>query len=517
MAGRGMLLRSCRLCVARVLGILPRSQTPVVGSRLAAWSLVQARPLVRVPQLVPGPCSLRSVTQRAVHEAASAPSEARPGNPTPPASSHCILNFYHLVDIPRPHEVLEQHRAFLEGREVRGRIYISHQGINAQCGGVTADAVAYVQWLAQEQSLFEGLRYKLYPADDHAFPRLRLKFRPNLISLAGGMAAAPVTDAQARATPLDPLAWKEMLAQAQSQSSGTKPVVLDVRNSYEWDAGHFEGAQRPLEDEFRETPTASSRTPLPHHLEGVDPATPIMMYCTGGIRCDVYSTHLRAQGYSNLYSLDGGIQSYLDAGVGEHWKGSLYVFDSRMAVPAPSPAATGEEGEAGLTAAAPCQVCGGAAVLPHMNCANIDCNKLFIACPACKTHLKGCCSEPCMTAPRLLRPIKDAGVYGSWTAYAGEDGVAAAAIRSGRGSRRAQRRAVRLAEERSRQRAKREEKMERRRLVEQVMAACAAKAPAEAEDPAWRRLREARLKLMAQRQDKLRGPAHAAAEEARGS
>lgn len=154
-AGRGMLLRSCRLCVARVLGIAPRSQTPVVGSRLAAWSLVQARPLVRVPQLVPGPCSLRSVTQRAVHEAASAPSEARPGNPTPPASSHCILNFYHLVDIPRPHEVLEQHRAFLEGREVRGRIYISHQGINAQCGGVTADAVAYVQWLAQEQSLFE--------------------------------------------------------------------------------------------------------------------------------------------------------------------------------------------------------------------------------------------------------------------------------------------------------------------------------------------------------------------------
>ena len=79
------------------------------------------------------------------------------------------------------------------------------------------------------------------PAPDHMFPKLRLKYRPNLISLAGGMAALPVTDPAARATPVAPTEWAAMLA------AEAPPVVLDVRNSYEWDAGHFEGAERPLE------------------------------------------------------------------------------------------------------------------------------------------------------------------------------------------------------------------------------------------------------------------------------
>lgn len=152
--------------------------------------------------------------------------------------------------------------------------------------------------------IVQDLRYKLYGTEEHAFPRLRLKCRPNLISLAGGMAGLPVTDAAARATPLPPPAWKAMLAEVgerggergrrggrpgggwerrektcalpaaqgegpggegathtahpllsmvdpQAQQPGTedeqKPVVLDVRNSYEWDAGHFQGAERPVE------------------------------------------------------------------------------------------------------------------------------------------------------------------------------------------------------------------------------------------------------------------------------
>lgn len=119
---------------------------------------------------------------------------------------------------------------------------------------------------------------------------------------------------------------------------------------------------------------------MPDHLRGVPRDRPIMMYCTGGIRCDVYSTHLRRQGFTNLFTLEGGIQDYLEQESGELWNGSLYVFDGRMAVPGRASGAAA----APLKAAVPCALCGGEAELPHMNCANVDCNKLFIACPTCK-------------------------------------------------------------------------------------------------------------------------------------
>jgi predicted sulfurtransferase len=136
------------------------------------------------------------------------------------------------------------------------------------------------------------------------------------------------------------------------------------------------------------------------------------MYCTGGIRCDVYSTFLQQRGFRNLYSLQGGIQHYLEEVGAEHWKGSLHVFDDRMAVaPGRMGGATAAENEAAaqpLPSAEPCAVCGGPPVLPHINCADVDCNLLFLICGDCKARLKGCCCEACRDhAPRLVRPTRD--------------------------------------------------------------------------------------------------------------
>lgn len=102
-------------------------------------------------------------------------------------------------------------------------------------------------------------------------------------------------------------------------------------------------------------------------------ASPLQMYCTGGIRCDIYSTFLKKRGFNNLYSLEGGVQGYLLAEGSKMWDGSLFVFDGRMALPADNPACLSSSAEAGnLPAAIPCQVCNGAtAQLPHINCANI--------------------------------------------------------------------------------------------------------------------------------------------------
>lgn len=128
------------------------------------------------------------------------------------------------------------------------------------------------------------------------------------------------------------------------------------------------------------------------------------MYCTGGIRCDIYSTFLKQRGFRNLFSLEGGVQNYLEKEGDTSWEGSLYVFDDRMAVAAGdmSGASTAQ-----LPAAVGCQLCGGEVHLPHLNCANVDCNFLFLACAGCKGEMKGCCCVSCRDeAPRLLRPMK---------------------------------------------------------------------------------------------------------------
>ena len=89
-----------------------------------------------------------------------------------------------------------------------------------------------------------------------------------------------------------------------------------------------------MQENFNETPTeVSSSESIPSYLQGKAGDTPVMMYCTGGIRCDVYSAHLRDKGFTNLYTLEGGVQNYLRQEGHEMWDGSLFVFDGRMAVP----------------------------------------------------------------------------------------------------------------------------------------------------------------------------------------
>ena len=138
------------------------------------------------------------------------------------------------------------------------------------------------------------------------------------------------------------------------------------------------------------------------------------MYCTGGIRCDVYSTFLKQRGFRRLYSLQGGVQSYLETEGPEHWRGSLYVFDERMAVDASHLGGPEDEAaRAAMPAATPCAVCGAPPQLPHINCANVDCNLLFLACGGCQARLQGCCCEDCRdNAPRLLRPAKEGAECG---------------------------------------------------------------------------------------------------------
>jgi predicted sulfurtransferase len=319
----------------------------------------------------------------------------------------CVMNFYHLVDVASEEIELAAHKVYLEGKDIKGRIFISNQGINAQLSGPKAVTTKYAEWIKTRPN-FGDLYYSTYASPGHAFPKLTVRSKA-LVSLLREM-DLPVTDPKQRAEKVPPKKWREMLEKGQDTSGEVKeeekPLLIDVRNDYEWDTGHFAGADKPQEYNFIETPTGRE---IYSGLEDVDRNKPIMMYCTGGIRCDIDSTVMRKQGFKNLYTLEGGIQKYLREEGDEHWKGSLYVFDSRMAVPTHLDS-TKQDGQ--LKTVAPCAICGETeGQAPHLNCANVDCNKLFLACEKCKPKFKGCCCAECTTAPRLLRPIKKGGGY----------------------------------------------------------------------------------------------------------
>ena len=358
-----------------------------------------------------------------------------------------LITFFRFTAIEDPRAEVERHRAHIarNGWELRGRIYINEQGINAQMSGRGREGEAYAKWV-ESDARFSGMRISVYPMEEQAHPRLALRYKPNLVQLEGGTNHLPLTDREARAKPLSPKEWHENLIKANAGEADA-PLLLDVRNGYEWDVGHFRGAERPVQESFRETVYTNVQDGL-GPLAGIDKSKPIMMYCTGGIRCDVYSTVLREQGYTNVMTLEGGVQAYFDE-YGKRgdqlWDDHLFVFDSRLAM-APDGRPSAELGEDAATLR--CYCCGeNTAPPPHRNCPNVDCNRLFLVCPGCSDKLDGFCCEACTKASHIRPSLVNPGRYEKYSNYDSPESRAArrGPGRSNRKMRRRQRRKLELA------------------------------------------------------------------------
>jgi len=292
---------------------------------------------------------------------------------------YSVLAFYCLTPIEDPFLEVARHKEFLASRDFRCRIYISERGINGQASGSHADAQSYMDWLHADPR-FAHVSFKIHYASEQAFPKTTVKYRRQLVAIDCDV------DLSERGEHISPEEWKKMLEQ---KEEGT--LLLDVRNDYEWEVGHFEGAELPKLDTFRQFPRYAKEL-----KERCDPAkTPVMMYCTGGIRCEFYSAVLKKEGFEKVYQLDGGVIQYgLDKG-SEHWEGKLFVFDDRLVVP------VGEDN----TTIGHCLHCSTPNDV-YYNCANMDCNKLFLCCLSCLREHKGCCCEACLTQGRV-RPYTE--------------------------------------------------------------------------------------------------------------
>lgn len=298
----------------------------------------------------------------------------------PKESSHYILAYYHLHSINNPHEEVKLHKDFFSSRDLTCRIYISEQGINGQLSAIKADAEAYIEWMHQRTS-FEDIKFKIHLYHENVFPRITVKYRKQLVALDADWKLSD------RGEHLSPQDWQNMLETEEDK------LLIDVRNDYEWKVGHFAGAELPACETFREFTAYAENL-----KEKINQKKPIMMYCTGGIRCELYSSILKEKGFESVYQLDGGVIGYgLEQG-NKHWLGKLFVFDDRLTIPI-----SNKDPKSPIIGK--CHHCN-VENEQYYNCANIECNHLFLCCPECLKTFIGCCCSDCQKAPRL-RPFHE--------------------------------------------------------------------------------------------------------------
>lgn len=283
-----------------------------------------------------------------------------------------VISFYGFVDIDNPEVLRDAQRALCQKYGLLGRIYVAQEGINATCAG-SVEAVQHYQTETQNWPGFDNLLFKIETVDRIPFADLRVKVRPHLVNLGECNNVDPHTEGGDR---LKPKEWKAFM------ESGRSYTILDVRNDYEGEVGRFEGAKIPPYRYFHQFPQWAKELNL-------DPEQPILMYCTGGIRCEKFSGVLKREGYKEVYQLDGGILQYAAEVGGDHFIGDVVVFDDRMTIDI-----------GGAPSDASCIHCG-QPTTRLVNCANVDCHKLHLSCEACIPKTKACCCEACQTAPRV--------------------------------------------------------------------------------------------------------------------
>jgi UPF0176 protein len=297
------------------------------------------------------------------------------------AIDRTTLSFYAYARITDPDHFRDGFYINLLQLGVFGRIYVAGEGVNAQVSIPTKNMAAFRDYLNTIPFL-RNIRLNIAVEDDgKSFFTLAIKVKEKIVADGLNDDDFDVTD---RGTHLSAEAFNALTDKADT-------IVVDMRNHYESEVGHFEKAILPPMETFREG------LPMVAEMFEKDKEKHIVMYCTGGIRCEKASAYMKYRGYQNVYQLDGGIIEYarqVEAkGLPNKFRGKNFVFDERL----------GERiSDDVLTT---CHQCDQASD-HHTNCANDACHILFIQCPSCAETYEGCCSIECRDFKNLPEDIR---------------------------------------------------------------------------------------------------------------
>ena len=280
------------------------------------------------------------------------------------------LSFYKYAHIKDVEKFRDELYRTLETVEVYGRIYVSDEGINGQISVPTVNLEEFKKRLYAVDFL-DKVRLNIAIDDDgKSFYLLKIKIREKIV--ADGL-SDDTFDVTNRGVHLSAKGFNEI-------TDDPNTIVIDMRNHYETEVGHFENAVLPDADTFREA------LPKVEKMLEADKDKNIVMYCTGGIRCEKASAYYKHKGFKNVFQLDGGIIEYArqveQLGLKNKFIGKNFVFDDRM----------GERISEDIIAH--CHQCGKSCDT-HINCANDACHILFIQCDECAEKFQNCCSNKC--------------------------------------------------------------------------------------------------------------------------
>jgi UPF0176 protein len=305
-----------------------------------------------------------------------------------------VILYYKFRKIEDPEGFCNEHKAFCKELGVKGRIYISREGINGTLGGTPAQVQRYKDHLTGMEG-FDGIDFKTDTCDYIPFAKLVCKTRQEIVALH-----KEGVDPVRGGAYLEPHEWKQVL------ESDEDYVIIDVRNDYESRIGHFEGAIKPPVENFYEFPQWLDNLKL-------DKDKKVLMYCTGGIRCEKFSVLMKEKGWKDVNQLHGGILRYAKEEGGKHFKGKCFVFDDRLVVPV---------NEEDMEPIARCEITGKPADT-YINCANMECNRLFVCSEEGARMMEGCCSEACRKSEyrRPFDPENAFRPFRKWYNYFEED------------------------------------------------------------------------------------------------
>ncbi|MCW3075849.1 MAG: putative sulfurtransferase [Bacteroidetes bacterium] len=290
------------------------------------------------------------------------------------------ISFYRYVSIADPDSLRNELFKNWSNLSCFGRVYLAHEGINAQMSVPADNWHAFVEYV-YSIPFFKGVAFK-HAVDDNgkSFYKLIVKVRDKIVS--DGI-NDPDFDPSNTGTYLNAEQFNTAMQEKDT-------IVVDMRNHYESEVGKFDGAFCPDADTFREE--------LPQvieHLRGKEDKK-ILMYCTGGIRCEKASAYFKYKGFKDVNHLQGGIIQYAkevkEQNLESKFKGVNFVFDERV----------GERITEDILSKChqcqqPCDT--------HVNCKNDDCHLLFIQCSLCADKMNGCCTPDCVTIAAL--PIEE--------------------------------------------------------------------------------------------------------------
>lgn len=298
------------------------------------------------------------------------------------------LSFYTYSFIEDPNLFRDTLYKNLDALNIFGRIYVANEGINAQISVPECNFEKFKEFL-NSISFLRDVRLNIAVDDDgKSFWVLKVKVRNKIV--ADGI-NDPNFDMSKKGKYVDADSFNKL-------TSDPDTIVVDMRNHYEYEVGHFENAIAIPSDTFR------AQLPMAVSMLEEKKDKNIIMYCTGGIRCEKASAYMLHNGFKNVYHLEGGIIQYANKVKEEQlpnkFLGKNFVFDGRL----------GEK--VGNEIISHCHQCG-APCDTHTNCANEGCHLLFIQCASCAKKYDGCCSAECQATfnlPEEERKEKRKGV-----------------------------------------------------------------------------------------------------------